>query len=297
MTVDYMSGRSELSDGDVVDLGDVSLWYHDDRGEGEPVFLLSGFTAGHFVFDFVRPHLSDYRLLTWEPRGVGPSRAADPASAEYGVTVWADDLHRLLLRLEIPRVHLWCGGFGSYIGLRFAASYPEQVGSLVTYTDIWSGDPAKGYERIWNVFEAIVDNFGTDGIGARFLAGMFAVSDPPWFTDWESRNIEEVCHAETIGKTVGYGLLEADVRSDLPRVEAPTLVLQGDRGWDGTEVSVTDDASVRTMLEQIPRAELAVLEGSHPGYVLVQRAADCARIVNDFLGPDPLDARGSDSPL
>ena len=35
--------------------------------------LLGGFTAGHHVWDFVRPYLGGLRTITWEPRGLGRS--------------------------------------------------------------------------------------------------------------------------------------------------------------------------------------------------------------------------------
>jgi len=54
---DPFVGRTEPSDGEVVETARVPLWCHDTGGEGEPLVLLGGFTAGHFGFDFVRPYL------------------------------------------------------------------------------------------------------------------------------------------------------------------------------------------------------------------------------------------------
>ena len=119
----------------------------------------------------------------------------------------------------------------------------ELVGGLITYNDVWSGDPLMAYDRVWNVYEAIVDNFGTTGMGARMLAGIFGVSDPPWFLDWEALNVEQVSRLETVEATTGFGCLRADVRDDLPRITAPTLVLRGDRSWDGSLLDENADPS------------------------------------------------------
>lgn len=105
----------------------------------------------------------------------------------------ADDLAALLDALGIERAHLWAAGFGNYIALRFAARYPERIGAFVGYADTWAGDPAKTYDRIWNVYRTIVDNFGTTGMGARMLAGIFDVP-VQWFARWEARNAERVLH-------------------------------------------------------------------------------------------------------
>ena len=88
---------------------------------GEPLLLLGGPSVGHFHFDFVRPYLADYRLVTWEPRGlrpVGPRRpvlgrrlgerpraaarrARDRARARVGQRVLV--VHRLRLRRRVRR--------------------------------------------------------------------------------------------------------------------------------------------------------------------------------------------------
>jgi pimeloyl-ACP methyl ester carboxylesterase len=269
--------------GRIVDVGGLDLWCS-DVGEGEPLVLLGGFTAGHHVWDFVRPYLAELRTITWEPRGLG--RSARPPG-RYSVELWADDLARLLDVLEVERAHVWAGGFGNYIAVRFAAAYPERVGAVAGYTDVWAGDPAKAYARIWNVYSAIIDNFGTAGFGARMLTGIFDVP-LPWFPAWEARNVEEVVHVDTAARTVGHCLTDADVRAELARIGAPFLVVQGDIGWAGERVDPEEDPSLTLMRGAIPQLEVAVIEGAHAGYVLAQEPKRCAETVLDFLRRHPL---------
>jgi pimeloyl-ACP methyl ester carboxylesterase len=271
--------------GAVVDTGKVRLWCS-DVGEGEPITLLGGFTAGHHIWDFVRPHLSDYRTITLEPRGLGRS---DTPAGEYGAEVWADDLRDLLQALGVERTHLWAGGFGNYYALRFAAEYPELVAGFVAYTDVWSGDEGKSYGKIWPVYKAIVDNFGTKGFGASMLAGIFHVPWLPWFNAWEAGNIEEVLHPETVERTVGYGLTKADVRDELERIQAPVLVLQGAQDYEGRTLDPDKDASLALMRERIPGGvEEFMIPDSHPGYVLAHKPEECARAARSFLAKHPL---------
>ena len=285
---DYLAGRSTYESGRLVDTGTVKLWFHDGGGDGEPLFLMGGTTAGHFPFDFARPYLDDFRLVTWEPRGLGPSDCPDPATHPYDLDVWAADLRDLLGAVGIDRTHIWAGGFGSFMAHRFAALHPELVGALVTYNDVWSGDPLMAYDRVWNVYAAIVDNFGTTGLGARMLAGIFGVSDPPWFLDWEALNVEQVSRLETVEATTGFGCLRADVRDDLARIQAPTLVLRGDRSWDGSRLDEGADHSLQLMLDRVPEIETATVPDAHPAYVVMQKPAECATIVRGFLGRHPL---------
>lgn len=284
-------GRSTLDSGRIVETDRVPLWVHESGGAGEPVLLLGGFTAGHFAFDFVRPFLDEHRLITWEPRGLGRSARPDPQLEPYSVDVWAEDLRALMDALDVPRAHVWAIGFGSYIGHRFAARHPDRVGAYVTYTDVWAGDPQKAYPRIWEVYRAIVRNFGTTGFGARVLANVFDVSDVEWFGDWEARNIEETLHPETVDATVGYCLSEADVRDELPGIEAPTLVLQGDRTWDGRTIDPADDPSLTLMREAVPRLQTHRIRDAHPGYVCVQKPAELAAAAGAFLERHTLAAR------
>lgn len=269
--------------GRVVDTGEVELWCS-DLGDGDALFLVGGFTAGHHVFDFVRPYLADLRTITWEPRGLGRSGRPD---GPYGVEVWAEDLRRLLDVVGVERTHLWAAGFGNYIAVRFAAEHPERVGAVVGYTDVWAGDPAKAYDRIWSVYATIIENFGTTGFGARMLTGLFDVP-LPWFAAWEARNVEEVVHPDTVERTVGYCLTQADVRAELPRIQAPFLVLQGDTGWVGEPVDPEDDPSLRLMREAVSQLELTVIPDTHAGYVLAQEPRECAEAVRAFLAAHPL---------
>lgn len=291
-TPEYLRGRTSFDLGRLVDTGKVRLWLHDTGTDGEPLFFLGGTTAGHFPFDFVRPYLGGLRMLTWSPRGLGPSDCPDPATSPYDLDVWAADLRDLLDRVGIERTHLWAGGFGSFTCHRFAASYPDRVGAVITYNDVWSGDPLMAYDRIWDVYETIVRNFGVTGIGARMLAGIFGVSDPPWFLDWETLNVEQVSRLETVEATTGFGCLRADNRDDLARIRAPTLVLRGGRAWDGSQLDESADPSLRLMLERVPDIEVATVPDSHPAYVVMQRPEECARIVLAFLARHPLRSIG-----
>lgn len=290
MNADWLRLRTTFDTGTLVDTGTVSLWFHDAGGDGEPVFFLGGWTAGHFQYDLVRPYMSGHRLLTWEPRGMGPSDCPDPSTHPYNLDVLSDDLRDLLNAVGVERTHLWAGGFASYHALRFAARHPSLVGAVVTYNDVWAGDPMMAYDRIWIVYRTIVEQFGTTGLGARMLAGSFGVSDPPWFHDWETANIEESSHPETAEALVGYGCLHADVREDLAQIEAPVLVLRGDQSWTGGAIAERDDGSLELMRERVPRLEVVTVRDAHPGYAVVQYPEECATKVKDFLARHPLQA-------
>jgi pimeloyl-ACP methyl ester carboxylesterase len=256
------------------------IWFHDDKREGEPVLLLGGFTGGHYCWDLVRDKLIGYRTITWEPRGLGRS---DYAHGPYDVTAWSADLFALLQELDVGVAHVWASGFGSYIALQFTADHPQRVASLTTCTDVWHGDPTKGYANIWPVYKSIVDNFGTTATGSRMLASLFPVPGIPWFHEWEAANIEDVLHRETVEQTVGYGLTMADVRPSLSEITTPVLVLQSDRDYVGRPIDAASEPSLRLMCKAIRDIRLRVVPHSHPGYLFTEKPDECAEIVSEFL--------------
>lgn len=282
-TSNYLEGRTEPDDGELVFANGIHLWHHDTGGPGLPLLLVGGYTAGHFAFDFCRPLLGERRLITWEPRGLGRSDCPDPEKHAYTTAVRAEDLYRLLQHLGVERTAVWAGGFGSYTAFKLAAEHPEMVSALVSYTDVWAGDESKGYGRIWPPYKAIVESFGTEGFGARVLANIFGVWDLPWFLDWEARNVEATLHPETLRATVGYGLLDADVRSDLERIEAPVKILMGNGTWDGGVADIDADESLNLIRDAVGDVDVDVVEGAHPGYVVVQEPERCAGAVAEFV--------------
>jgi 3-oxoadipate enol-lactonase len=268
--------------GRVIETPNVRLWCHDDKTSGPPLVLLGGFSVGHFQFDPVRPYLTDYRLVTWEPRGFGPS---DAPPGPYSVELWADDLRDLLDALEIERAHVWGHAFGSYIAVCLAARDPERVGSLIAFPDAWARDPSKQYAKIWRVYGAIIEEFGATGFGARAIAGFYDVREPAWARDWLAAAVAETIHPETANATIGWGCHQADVRPYLARVQAPTLVLYGSGGWTGD--APPDNPSLEVMQERIPLLESRSIDG-HIAFFMAQRPQETAQIVDDFLRTHPL---------
>jgi pimeloyl-ACP methyl ester carboxylesterase len=281
-TLDWRAGRLEFASGNILDTGRVRLWYHDDGAPGDPLVLLGGFSVGHFQFDPVRPYLAGRRLITWEPRGFGPS---DAPSGPYSVEIWADDLRSLLDGLGIERAHVWGHAFGGYIALCFAARNPERTGSLIAFPDVWAGDPARAYAKIWRIYGAIIEEFGTKGFGARALAHFYDVSEPEWAPRWIAAAIEEVIHPETANATIGWGCLNGDVRPYLRQIEAPTLALHGTGGWTGERADF--DLSLSLMQRDIGNLEIAAVEG-HVAFFTLQRPAETGGIVADFIRRHPL---------
>ena len=103
MTATWLGLRTPFASGSILGLGGASLWYHDDQGPGEPLLLLGGFAPGHFHFDFVRPYLRDFRLITWEPRGFGPQNPSSSRPLIMWISCREGDAGALPLLVRLRR--------------------------------------------------------------------------------------------------------------------------------------------------------------------------------------------------
>ena len=104
-----------------------------ERGGGEPVVLLHGFSQD-VETNWVEPGILDtlarhYRVVAMDARGHGKSGKPQGDSA-YGRKM-VEDVARLLDHLRVDSVHFIGCSMGGRIALRFAATYPGRVRSVV----------------------------------------------------------------------------------------------------------------------------------------------------------------------
>ncbi len=98
-------------------------------GQGPPVVLIHGYSASgdtNWRLPGMIAKLSpDFRVITIDNRGHGLSDKPEDATA-YGHRM-ADDVVRLLDRLQIERAHLAGYSMGGMIVLKVAATHPERM--------------------------------------------------------------------------------------------------------------------------------------------------------------------------
>lgn len=198
----------------------------------------------------------DFRVVRYDTRGHG--RSPVPAGP-YSVTGLGTDLIALLDRLEIERASL-CGiSLGGATAIWAAINAPERIDRLVVCFSAAHFGPPEGWrERASLVREA----------GARVVAD--AVVER-WFTPetLEGRRAEVARMREMIAATPAEGyascceaLAGIDLRGELGRIAAPTLVVSGSRD------RATPPSRGRFIAEEIPAADFVELSAvAHLGNV------------------------------
>jgi class 3 adenylate cyclase/pimeloyl-ACP methyl ester carboxylesterase len=219
--------------------GDVHLAYR-VLGDGEiPLVLVPGWISNVDLYDdpaypfapLVEQLARQTRLILWDKRGTGLS---DPVNRVPTLDERMDDLHAVLDSAEVDCPALLGMSEGGPMSILFAATFPDQVRSLVLYGTAarftqelpdfpwgWSADQVRRagetYDKHWGegVLSAIVRGSSTDVPGLRELFGRY----------------ERASASPAMAAMLMKAATEIDVRKILHTVKTNTLVLArpGDR--------------------------------------------------------------------
>ena len=263
----------------------VELWYS-VSGEGEPVVQIHGAGFGHFNFDPATPELArHFRVVDFDMRGYGES---DRPVQHYDMEVWADDVAGLLDVLDMPEAHVHGTSMGGMIAIVFAGKYPQKTTSVVI-----NCAAAKLGVMGRLIFKNWIDiaRLDPDGPGSRVLAELItwqALSkrfleeqDAEALTDLIQRILRDSNRIEVFTAAC-QAMCDMDLRSWLPKIESPALVLGGDEDvmtpWD----QGPNGAGQQAIFEGIPNAEKHIVAGSSHSTIF-DASEEHNRVVIDFF--------------
>ena len=193
---------------------------------GVPVLLLHGITDSWHSFESVLPHLPDFiHAFALSQRGHGD---ADRPASGYRPHDFAADLAAFMDALDLGPAVVVGHSMGASIAQRFAIDHPGRslglvlIGSLPT----WRGHP--DFVELWDsVVSTLMDPIDP-GFVREFQESTLAQPVPPAFLDTIVRESLKL-PARVWKAALLKGLLEADFSGELANIEAPTLIVWGDR--------------------------------------------------------------------
>ena len=200
----------------------VDVAYSVDGPADAPVVVLSnslGATRGMWAPQV--PALAErYRVVTYDNRGHGESPA--PAGP-YSLDDLVDDLVALLDEVGADRAHVVGLSIGGMIAMRLAAREPDRVDRLAVLCSSAAPDPQGFLDRA-----VAVRSGGTAPIAptvvSRWLTPPFAAEHP----DLVARLEAMIAGADDEGYAACCEVVAGvDLRDDLGRITAPTLVVSG----------------------------------------------------------------------
>jgi 3-oxoadipate enol-lactonase len=223
----------------------VAVSYTVDGPPDAPVVVLSnslGATRG--MWDPQVPPLAErYRVVTYDTRGHGESPAP---RGTFTLDDLVDDLVALLDEVGAPRAHVVGLSLGGMTAMRLAAREPDRVGRLALLCTSAKVDPQGFLDRA-----AAARSGGTAPLAptvvSRWLTPAYAAEHP----DLVARLEGMVAAADDDGYAACCEVVAGmDLRDDLGRIPAPTLVVAG-----------ADDPALppehqRRIADGIPGAEL-----------------------------------------
>jgi non-heme chloroperoxidase len=215
--------------------GPVELYY-EDHGSGSPVVLIHGYPLSGRAWDKQVPPLLEAgrRVITYDRRGFGKS---SQPTAGYDYDTFAADLAALLDFLDLREVVLAGHSMGTGEVTRYLGTYGSaRVARGVLVSPIppfllQAGDNPEGLPP--NVFDGFAQAAAADvpawmkGFLDNFYNidtfGGTLVSDQAFQASWNVAASASATAAVACIRT-----WQTDFRADLPRIDVPMLVIQGD---------------------------------------------------------------------
>ena len=223
-------------------------------------------------------------LVRYDRLGVGMSDR-EGRDAQPTVDGEVALLCRVLDELGLERVVLLGGSSGGCAAISFAARFPERVERLLLYGAYADGAAVSTPE----VREAIVTTVRSHwGLGSRLLADIFLGTVGSVEQERFARYQRAAASAETAARLLEL-IYRSDVRTELPLVQAPTVVVhrRSDRA--------IPYALGRELAAAIPGATLIPLEGG-AHFPWAGDAHSVVRALRSFLSPPSEAARVAGEP-
>lgn len=238
--------------------------YYERSGSGEPLLFVTGFTISAAVFEPVVPLYEDrFECIIYDNRGSGRSDAPlHPTS----IPELAGDAVRLLDALDVESAHVYGLSMGGMIAQEMAIRFPERVRGLIL-----GGSTPGG---------PLASRPGLRALRAIGGGAARAIREPgrPWLGSFVFSPEFRREHPDEVLRLLSYfqrhlpkphaaawhwwASVYHDTVSRLDRIEAPTLVLHGEKD------AMDPLANSQLLTDRIPDAELAIVPGAGHAYLL-----------------------------
>lgn len=208
------------------------------------------------------------RLICFDYRGMG---ASDPVALGGVPTpeAWMEDLRCVLDASGSRSAHIVANSTAGFIGMLFAATYPERTASLVLIDafarlSLGDGQPfGPTAEDIERTVRAVESRWG---VGASEILAPALAGDPA-FRRWAGRFERYTMSRAAVGALMRWNWA-LDLRSVVPAIGVPTLVVSSNfEGASRLEHS-------RWLADQIAGARRVELSGSAAQFVFDHEQAD-----------------------
>jgi pimeloyl-ACP methyl ester carboxylesterase len=170
----------------------------------------------------------NHTLLRYDARGAGLSQR-EIADKDISLERWVKDLECVVDAAGLDKFALLGISQGSAISIAYAAQHPQRVTRLILYGGYPTGLLHRGVPEARHLYEVrrtmVAAGWGsTQDAYRKWFALSFipggTVEQSQWFS-----HLEQISTSPAVAERFVEALANVDVRSELPKVNAPTLVL------------------------------------------------------------------------
>ncbi len=242
--------------------GDISIAYQVVGDGPVDVVLVNGIVShmalmwsDHQASAMFRRLASFCRLVMFDKPGTGLS---DPVSGTPTAEQRVEDIVAVKDAVGLERASLLGYSEGGTPSMLFAATFPERCESLILLETAakWQSSPDylpefhDTLEYPWTVMLEDVKHWGDGLVFARWAPTLGSLPGVASLFG----SAERICASPGMAKALFYSTLDMDVRAALPRISAPTLVVNRENSFIPLELG-------RYLAREIPGAKLAVFPG------------------------------------
>ena len=255
--------------------------HYNEVGVGDPLLLIMGYGMPGDAWLGSLPYLQGFRAIYYDNRGTGQS--SKPAGP-YTIVQMADDGAGLLDRLGIERAHVYGVSMGGMIAQELVLRHPHKVRSLVLGCTLCGGEHATfGEQAVLDELFAVIEGMGRMAPDTWVDRQLPLIFPPEWIA--ANPGIRDLLRLaakmmpmtppETAHQAMA-GMFGWTTYDRLPQIEAPTLVVHGDK-----DVLIPIE-NAHVLAERIPGARLHVVKGAGHGYP-AQDPEGVHKVITDFF--------------
>ncbi len=261
------------------------------EGNAGPILCVHGITANCRCWDVPAAALTpDFRVMAMDLRGRGQS---EKPSAGYSLDYHLRDINCLLDDLEIEKAVIMGHSLGAFIGLAFAAEYPQRIDRLI----LVDGGGDLSAEQMTKVFEGIKP--ALDRLGQIFPsdeAYLDKMKQAPYLHPW-SPAIETYCRYEIEEVDGGVrtnidpahiqeeaaNIRKVNCASFYPGLQCKVLILRAPNGLLSQDDLLLPEDVIKKMTDEIPDVRRFDVAGTNHYGILMKPHEARDQAIRDFL--------------
>lgn len=253
--------------GSFAQVGNLRIHYIEHPGAGTPIVLIHGLPGTAEDFDEVTPLLAGHRTIAIDRPGFGYSSGGYvPFDRQLRA------IHELLSKLHATRPVIVGHSYGGTIALGYAEDYPADVRGLVLVDAAAAGIHPDSFARLQahlvRLLQApVVRQIANATFGQLLLTisahqGDSEAFDPqPVVSAHEHRVLAiNFTHGNLeafAGERLGARAVVDDIDRELAKIQAPAIVIQGDRD------ELVKPIYGRRLARDLPHSRLVMVSGGH----------------------------------